>query len=76
MMDTETRDLLPEGLEDRLPQDTAAARVSRAIMDVLDSHGYDRVQPPGIEFERSLASRMAGIETRRMVRFIDPALCA
>lgn len=74
MMDTETRDLLPEGLEDRLPQDTAAAtRITRAIMDVLDSHGYDRVQPPGIEFERSLASRMAGIETRRMVRFIDPA---
>jgi len=73
-MDTETRDLLPEGLEDRLPQASAAAtRITRAIMDVLDSHGYDRVQPPSIEFERSLASRMAGIQTRRMVRFIDPA---
>jgi ATP phosphoribosyltransferase regulatory subunit len=73
-MDTETRDLLPEGLEDRLPQDTAAAtRITRALMDVLDSHGYDRVQPPSIEFERSLASRMAGIQTRRMVRFVDPA---
>jgi ATP phosphoribosyltransferase regulatory subunit len=42
-------------------------------MDVLDSHGHDRVQPPGVEFETSLASRMAGIETRRMVRFVDPA---
>jgi len=74
MMNSTDRDLLPEGLEDRLPQDTAAAtRITRALMDVLDAHGYDRVQPPMIEFERSLASRMAGIETRRMARFVDPA---
>ena len=73
-MTTHTRDLLPEGLEDRLPQATAAAtRVTRAIMDVMDAHGYDRVQPPQIEFEASLASRMAGVETRRMFRFVDPA---
>ena len=68
------RDLLPEGLEDRLPRSAAtSARVTRAVMDVLDSHGYDRVQPPAIEFEKSLASRMAGVETRRMFRFVDPA---
>lgn len=60
MQDTD-RDLLPEGLEDRLPRDAAAAaRVTRAVLDVLDSHGYDRVQPPTIEFEKSMASRMAG----------------
>lgn len=68
------RDLLPEGLEDRLPRDAAAAaRVTRAVLDVLDSHGYDRVQPPTIEFEKSMASRMAGIQPRRMFRFVDPA---
>ncbi|MGE3692991.1 MAG: ATP phosphoribosyltransferase regulatory subunit [Novosphingobium sp.] len=73
MNDTD-RDLLPEGLEDRLPASAAAAaRVTRAVMDVLDSHGYDRVQPPSIEFEKSLASRMAGISPRRMFRFVDPA---
>ncbi len=73
MQDTD-RDLLPEGLEDRLPRDAAAAaRVTRAIMDVLDSHGYDRVQPPLIEFEKSMASRMAGVQPRRMFRFVDPA---
>jgi len=73
MNDTD-RDLLPEGLEDRLPPAAAAAaRITRAIMDVLDSHGYAPVQPPAIEFERSLASRMAGIEPRRMFRFVDPA---
>ena len=73
MQDTD-RDLLPEGLEDRLPASAAAAaRVTRAVLDCLDSHGYDRVQPPSIEFERSLASRMAGISARRMFRFVDPA---
>lgn len=73
MHDTD-RDLLPEGLEDRLPQSAAAAAgVTRAVIDVLDAHGYDRVQPPSIEFEKSLASRMAGVETRRMFRFVDPA---
>ena len=72
---TETdRDLLPEGLEDRLTISAAsAARVTRAVIDVMDSHGYDRVQPPSIEFEKSLASRMAGISPRRMFRFVDPA---
>ncbi len=68
------RDLLPEGLEDRLPASAAtAARVTRAVLDVLDAHGYDRVQPPSIEFEKSLASRMAGVQPRRMFRFVDPA---
>ena len=68
------RDLLPEGLEDRLPASAAvAARVSRAVMDVLDGHGYDRVQPPSIEFEKSMASRMSGVQPRRMFRFVDPA---
>lgn len=67
------RDLLPEGLEDRLPQSAAAAtRIMRAILDVMDAHGYDRVRPPLIEFEKSLAARMAGIQPRRMFRFIDP----
>ena len=73
MHDTD-RDLLPEGLEDRLPASAAtAARMTRAVLDVMDSHGYDRVQPPTIEFEKSLASRMAGISPRRMFRFVDPA---
>lgn len=67
------RDLLPEGLEDRLPQAAVAAtRIMRALLDVLDAHGYDRVRPPLIEFEKSLAARMAGIQPRRMFRFTDP----
>ena len=73
MQDTD-RDLLPEGLEDRLPASAAAAaRVTRAVLDCLDGHSYNRVQPPTLEFEKSLASRMAGISPRRMFRFVDPA---
>lgn len=68
-----TQDLLPEGLEDRLPQSAAAAaRMEAAVMAVLRSHGYDRVRPPLVEFERSLAYRMGGSQTRHLVRFVDP----
>jgi len=73
-MDDSDPDLLPEGLEDRLPREAAAtARVLRGVTDTLHAHGYDRVLPPMIEFERSLAARMAGIQSRRMFRFVDPA---
>ncbi|MEO6092287.1 MAG: ATP phosphoribosyltransferase regulatory subunit [Novosphingobium sp.] len=73
-MDESDRDLLPEGLGDRLPAGAAvAARATRAMLDAMDLFGYDRVQPPSIEFEKSLASRMDGVEPRRMFRFVDPA---
>jgi ATP phosphoribosyltransferase regulatory subunit len=73
MTDTD-RDLLPEGLGDRLPQAAGAAvRVERAVLDAMAGHGYERVQTPLIEFEKSLASRMAGVQPRRMFRFVDPA---
>ncbi|MEZ5742752.1 MAG: ATP phosphoribosyltransferase regulatory subunit [Sphingomonadaceae bacterium] len=72
MQDTD-RDLLPEGLGDRLPQAAeAASRARRAALDVLRGHGYERVETPTIEFEKSMASRMAGIQPRRMFRFVDP----
>ena len=68
-----TQDLLPEGLEDRLPQSAAAAvRIMRATLDAMHGHGYDRVRPPLIEFEQSMASRMDGVKTRNLFRFVDP----
>ncbi len=70
---TDPDDLLPIGLEDALPQRAAViTRTMRAVLDAMDSHGYDRVRPPLVEFEKSLAGRMEGILTRRMVRFTDP----
>ncbi|QYJ08075.1 ATP phosphoribosyltransferase regulatory subunit [Qipengyuania flava] len=66
-------DLLPVGLEDALPQRALAiTQAMRAVLDAMDGHGYDRVRPPLVEFERSLAGRMDGVATRRMVRFTDP----
>jgi ATP phosphoribosyltransferase regulatory subunit len=39
-MDTSDPDLLPEGLEDRLPREAATAtRVMRAVQDVMHGHG-------------------------------------
>lgn len=74
---TKPNDLLPEGLEDRLPAETARINAAmHACLDVLDAHGYDRVRPPLLEFEASLAGRMAGAakgEGRAMFRFVDPA---
>ena len=70
---TNTTDLLPEGLEDRLP--ASAERITtamRACLGALDAHGYDRVRPPLLEFESSLAARMEGVQTRRMFRLTDP----
>ena len=70
---TDTHDLLPIGLEDRLPGEARIlTHAMRAALETFDSHGYDRVQPPLIEFEDSLKSRMEGVETNRMVRFVDP----
>ncbi len=70
---TTSDDLLPVGLEDALPERARAiTRAMRAVLDAMDAHGYDRVRPPLVEFERSLAGRMAGVATRRMVRFTDP----
>jgi ATP phosphoribosyltransferase regulatory subunit len=72
-MTDRTTDLLPEGLEDRLPQSAgAAARIQRDAMAVLRAHGYDRVRPPLIEFEKSMSARMDGLQTRAMFRFVDP----
>lgn len=70
---TQFDDLLPVGLEDALPARAAAiTRVMRQVLDTMDAHGYDRVRPPLVEFEASLAGRMESVATRRMVRFTDP----
>ena len=70
---TNQDDLLPVGLEDALPaRSRAIVAAMRAVLDSMDSHGYDRVRPPLVEFEKSLAGRMEGVGTQRMVRFTDP----
>jgi ATP phosphoribosyltransferase regulatory subunit len=66
-------DLLPEGFRDRLPpQAEAAARVARAMLDVMASNGYARVSPAIAEFESSLSARSGGATRNSLLRFTDP----
>jgi ATP phosphoribosyltransferase regulatory subunit len=71
-------DLLPEGFRDRLPpQAEAATRCARAMLDVLTSHGYERVAPSIAEFESTMAARSGGAQSgksmrNRLLRFTDP----
>ncbi len=67
--------LLPEGIRDRLPpQADAAVALTVALMRVVGSHGYARVQPPLVEYEESLAGRLGAASGRRsqQLRFVDP----
>jgi ATP phosphoribosyltransferase regulatory subunit len=68
-----TQGLLPEGLRDRLPpQAEAAANLLRGLLDCVASHGYERVQPPLVEFEDSLIGRLGSARRQDLLRFIDP----
>ena len=65
--------LLPEGLRDRLPGDAAAAdRLARRLADHFASYGYDRIQPPLVEYEETLAARLGPAARRELIRFTDP----
>ena len=47
-------------------------RVSRAMLDVMASHGYARVSPAVAEFEASLSARSGGATRNSLLRFTDP----
>jgi ATP phosphoribosyltransferase regulatory subunit len=65
--------LLPEGLRDRLPpQAEANAALVRSLTASFASFGYERVQPPLVEYEESLGSRLGGAARRELLRFTDP----
>ncbi len=73
MTDPITQGLLPEGLRDRLPpQAEAAATLLRGLLDCVAAHGYERVQPPLVEFEDSLIGRLGSARKQDLLRFIDP----
>ncbi len=49
--------LLPEHIEDVLPQEARAMeRLRRAILDLFEVHGYELVAPPLLEYVESLLS--------------------
>lgn len=49
--------LLPEHIEDVLPEEARAMeRLRRAILDLFETHGYELVAPPMLEYLESLLS--------------------
>jgi ATP phosphoribosyltransferase regulatory subunit len=65
--------LLPQGLRDLLPPDAAieAGMVARQ-MAVLQSHGYERVKPPLVEFEENLLAGAGAAMGSETFRLMDP----
>ena len=65
--------LLPLGLSDLLPPEAGVeAKVVARMMAVLESHGYERVKPPLMEFEENLLSGTGAAMAKETFRLMDP----
>jgi ATP phosphoribosyltransferase regulatory subunit len=65
--------LLPSGLRDVLPPEAELeARSVAAVMDCFAAHGYERVNPPLLEFEDSLFSGSGAATSDQAFRLMDP----
>ena len=65
--------LLPEGYRDRLPPHAdAAAAVEARLLEAARLHGYERADPPLVEFADALETRLKAGALRDAVRFVDP----
>jgi ATP phosphoribosyltransferase regulatory subunit len=67
------RALLPAGLRDVLPPDAAhEAMTVESLIGCFETHGYERVKPPLVEFEASLFSGPGAAMTESTFRLMDP----
>ncbi len=65
--------LLPAGLADVLPpQAEFEAQVTEALLGVFAGFGYERVEPPLIEFETTLTAGPGQALAEQMLRLMDP----
>ncbi|NQV84212.1 MAG: ATP phosphoribosyltransferase regulatory subunit [Rhodospirillales bacterium] len=73
MTDTTDKGLLATGLSDALAPDAAfEASVLERLLADFAAHGYDRVNPPLIEFEDSLLSGIGAGAAEQTFRLMDP----
>ena len=73
MTTKKTHALLPEGLNDLLPEEAAfEAKVVEALLSVFSGYGYSRVKPPLIEFEESMLADAGQALENNMFRVMDP----
>ena len=71
--DERSRALLPSGLRDLLPPEAEAeAEAVAAINACFAGHGYERVEPPLLEFEDSLLAGSGAAIAEAVFRTIDP----
>ncbi|TNE61871.1 MAG: ATP phosphoribosyltransferase regulatory subunit [Alphaproteobacteria bacterium] len=64
--------LLPEGFRDQLaPYAEQEAALVRTLVDTFLSHGYDRVNPPLVEYEDSLLVGAGATRAKQMFRLMD-----
>ena len=67
------RALLPAGLRDVLPPDAAhEAATIESLIRCFETHGYERIKPPLVEFEDSLFSGPGAAMTESTFRLMDP----
>jgi ATP phosphoribosyltransferase regulatory subunit len=67
------RALLPAGLRDVLPPDAAhEAATVESLIGCFETHGYERIKPPLVEFEDSLFSGPGAAMTESTFRLMDP----
>ena len=77
MSDTPHPALLPTGIHDLLPPEAEAeAAVVSRLMATLAAHGYERVEPPLVEFEETLFSGAGAAMATATFRMMDPRLRA
>ncbi len=73
MIDQALRSLLPNGLKDNLaPQAAHEADVMDCLMASFLSYGYERVDPPLVEFEENLLDGVGAGMGQHTFRLMDP----
>lgn len=65
--------LLPEGFRDRLPPHADAAAATEArVLEAARLYGYERADPPLVEYADALGSRLKDGALTDAVRYVDP----
>ena len=73
MSDGAQRSLLPNGLRDVLaPEAAHEARVLEALLAHFHRYGYDRIEPPLVEFEENLLDGVGSAMGPHTFRLMDP----
>ena len=73
MSDSSSKALLPDGLRDALPPDAAhEAAIIERVMQIVCARGYERVEPPLVEFEDSLLDGAGQDVALATFRLMDP----